>query len=37
VVEASAGQETDFIALGEVELKGAPGPIELFVARRHSS
>jgi adenylate cyclase len=37
VVDASADSETDFIALGHVELKGAPGPIELFVARRHSS
>jgi adenylate cyclase len=34
VVDASADSETDFIALGHVELKGAPGPIELYVARR---
>ena len=36
VVGASADGEVDFNALGQVELKGAPGPIELFVARRRS-
>jgi adenylate cyclase len=36
VVDASADHEGDFIALGQVELKGAPGPIELYVARRPS-
>jgi adenylate cyclase len=34
VVDASTDGEGDFIALGQVELKGAPGPIELYVARR---
>jgi adenylate cyclase len=34
VVDASADSETDFIALGHVELKGAAGPMELYVARR---
>jgi adenylate cyclase len=34
VVDASTDHEGDFIALGQVELKGAPGPIELYVARR---
>ena len=34
VVDASADRETDFLALGLVELKGAPGPIEVYVARR---
>jgi adenylate cyclase len=37
VVDASAGHAGDFIALGQVELKGAPGLIELFVARRRGS
>jgi adenylate cyclase len=36
VLDASTDGEVDFIALGEVELKGAPGPIELYVARRRS-
>ena len=37
VVDASAEHEGDFIALGQVELKGAPGLIELFVARRRTA
>ena len=36
VVDASTDGESDFIALGQVELKGAPGPIELYVARRRA-
>lgn len=37
VVDASADYEGDFVALGQVELKGAPGPIELYVAHRRPS
>ena len=34
VVDATSDGRIDFAALGEIELKGAPGAIELFVARR---
>jgi adenylate cyclase len=37
VVDATSDRQVEFTALGEIELKGAPGPIELFVARRPSS
>ena len=36
VVEATADAEVEFAALGEIELKGAAGAMELFVARRRS-
>jgi adenylate cyclase len=36
VADAPANADADFIALGHVELKGAPGPIELYVARRRA-
>ena len=36
VVDASTEAMIEFTALGAVELKGAPGAIELFVARRRS-
>jgi class 3 adenylate cyclase len=34
VVDATSDGLVDFTALGEIELKGAAGPLELFVARR---
>ena len=34
VVHASTDGAADFVPLGQIELKGAPGPIELYVARR---
>lgn len=37
VVDATSDAQVEFTALGEIELKGAPGPIELFVARQRSS
>jgi class 3 adenylate cyclase len=37
VVDATAGSAIHFTALGQIELKGAPGPIELFVARRQGA
>jgi adenylate cyclase len=36
VVDASADHQGDFVALGQIELKGAPGPLELYVARQRS-
>jgi hypothetical protein len=33
---ATDSKRIDFTALGEIDLKGAPGPIELFVARRQA-
>jgi adenylate cyclase len=37
VVDATADGRVEFTALGDIELKGAPGTIELFVARRGGS
>jgi adenylate cyclase len=37
VVEATSDRQVEFAALGEIELKGAPGPIELYAARRRSA
>ena len=37
VVDATSDRQVEFAALGEIELKGAPGPIELYAARRSSS
>ena len=34
VVDATSDGQVDFTALGQIELKGAAGPMELFVARR---
>ena len=34
VVDSAGTSPIDFTSLGEIELKGAPGAIELFVARR---
>jgi adenylate cyclase len=34
VVDAAGASPIDFTALGQIELKGAAGPMELFVARR---
>ena len=36
VVDATSDRQVEFTALGQIELKGAAGPIELFVARRRS-
>jgi class 3 adenylate cyclase len=36
VVDATPDGMIDFAALGQIELKGAAGPMELFVARRRS-
>jgi adenylate cyclase len=36
VVDATPDGEVDFTALGDVELKGAPGTLQLFAARRRS-
>ena len=36
VVDAAGASPIDFTALGQIELKGAAGPMELFVARRRS-
>ena len=37
VVDASTDGAAEFVPLGQIELKGAPGPIELYVARRRGS
>jgi adenylate cyclase len=37
VVDATSDGEIDFTALGQVELKGAAGPLELFAARRRAA
>ena len=37
VVDATSDARIDFAALGEIELKGAAGPMELLVARRRSA
>ena len=34
VVDATSDRQVEFTALGEIELKGAAGPMELFAARR---
>jgi len=36
VVEATSDRRVEYTALGQIELKGAPGPIELYSARRSS-
>jgi adenylate cyclase len=36
-VDATSDDRIDFAALGQIELKGAPGPMELFVARRRTA
>jgi adenylate cyclase len=36
VVDATSDPQVEFTALGQIELKGAAGPIELYAARRRS-
>jgi len=36
VVDATSDRQVEFTALGQIELKGAAGPIELYAARRRS-
>lgn len=36
VVDATSDEQVDFMAIGQIELKGAPGAIELFAARLRS-
>ena len=37
VVDATSDRQVEFAALGQIELKGAPGSIELYAARRRGS
>ena len=37
VVDATFNRPVKFTALGQIELKGAPDPMEPFAARRRSS